>query len=328
MSRIKTGQVIGLFLVVTAAVLSLVLGSVSINLSHGFLHPNSIPDGVILWDERLPRTLLALIIGGGLAVAGTAFQALLQNPLADPYIIGVSGGAAVGGTIAATLLPFPALGIPVLALTGAAITTFILYRISLAKSGRLQIYHLLLTGVVFNAFAGALILFLRAVLTPQRGVEVLGWLMGSLTMYRPGVFVIAVAGAVVLAGFAFLFYKARAINAISLGREEAMSMGVDADRLQMHVFIVASVITGITVAFAGLIGFVGIIVPHAVRLVFGPDHSKVLPWSLLMGGAFLCLSDIVVRLGFRLYGSELPVGVFTALVGGPLFIHMLRKTHV
>jgi len=326
MSRVKT-ITIGVGIVLAATTLSLILGPVSIDLTRGFFHPNSIPDGVVLWNERLPRTLLALLIGGGLAVAGTAFQALLQNPLADPYIIGVSGGAAVGGTIAATILPWPALGIPVLALVGAAITTFLLYRLSLDTTGRLRVYHLLLTGVIFNAFAGALILLLRAVLTPQRGVEALGWLMGSLTMYRPDNRMIIAAGIVVLAGFAFLLYKARAINVISLGREEAMSLGVDADRLQMEVFVVASVITGITVAFAGLIGFVGIIVPHAVRLVTGPDHTKVLPWSLLMGGAFLCLSDVVVRLGFRVYGSELPVGVFTALVGGPLFIHMLRKGH-
>lgn len=327
MSRAKTGTIAGVLLLVTTVVLSLVSGAVNIDLTRAFLHPYSMPDGVVLWNERLPRTLLALIIGGGLAVAGTAFQALLQNPLADPYIIGVSGGAAVGGTIAATLLPYPAIGIPVLALTGAAATTFLLYRLSLDTRGRLKIYQLLLTGVIFNAFAGALILLLRAVLTPQRGVEALGWLMGSLTMYRPGIWVITAAGIVVLAGFAFLFYKARAINVIALGRQEAMAMGVDADRLQVQVFVVASVITGITVAFAGLIGFVGIIVPHAVRLVTGPDHTRVLPWSLLMGGAFLLLSDIVVRMGFRVYGSELPVGVFTALVGGPIFIHLLRKTH-
>ncbi len=316
-----------MFLVVVAALLSLMLGPVSIDIGRGLFHPNSMPDGVVLWGERMPRTILAMLIGGGLAVAGTAFQALLQNPLADPYIIGVSGGAAVGGTIAATLLPFPSVGVPVLALAGAGISTFLLYRLSVDTSGRLRVYDLLLTGVIFNAFAGALILLLRAVLTPQRGIEVLGWLMGSLAMYRPGSWMVCGAGVVILSAFVFLLYKARAINAIALGRQEAMALGVDADRLQIQVFIAASMITGITVAFVGLIGFVGIVVPHAVRLVTGPDHTKVLPWSLLMGGVFLCLSDVVVRLGFRLYGSELPVGVFTALVGGPLFIHLLRHSH-
>ena len=159
MTRLETS--IGILAVIGAVVLSLATGAVSIDLVTAVLHPKSVPHGVIFWDERLPRTLMALIIGGGLAVAGTGFQALLQNPLADPYIIGVSGGAAVGGTLAAVLLPWPVLTIPSMALIGAALSTWVLYRLSLDATGTLRVYRLLLIGVVFNAFAGAMILLLR-----------------------------------------------------------------------------------------------------------------------------------------------------------------------
>jgi len=280
----------------------------------------------IVLRVRLPRVLLAGLVGASLAVSGVLFQALLRNPLADPYVLGVSGGAALGGIAALSLGGAFGLGysaVPPAAFAGAVATTLLLYLIA-GVGGRVSATNLLLTGVVFNAFASAAIVFLASLSGLSEGASIYLWLIGSLSASR-----VDVAGWVALflaAGLASALPMARSLNLLALGEEGAAQLGVEVERVKRVLLVATSLMVGAAVSVAGLIGFVGLIIPHLLRLVLGPDHRLLLPAAALGGGAFLVLCDTIAR--SLLDGRELPVGAITAIAGGPLFLWLLRRHHL
>lgn len=281
-------------------------------------------DRVILFDVRLPRVLLAAVVGAALATAGAVLQGLLRNPLAEPHMIGVSGGAALGAVVAVVVAGRGGMaeaGVqPLSAAAGALASMAIVYRLATVR-GRLQPYVLLLAGVVYNAFAGALIMCVNALADIYHARNILFWLMGSVATqnYR---LVAAIAVYVVL-GSAWLVAQARALNALSLGEEGALQLGVDVDRTRRSAFFGASLLVGAVVSVSGMIGFVGLIVPHVLRMLLGADHRLLLPASLLGGAIFLVWADTIARTA--LGSVELPVGVVTALCGGPFFVYLLQR---
>jgi iron complex transport system permease protein len=279
----------------------------------------------IVLRVRLPRVVLAALVGASLAVAGTLFQALLRNPLADPYILGVSGGAALGGIIVLALGGALGLGyaaVPPAAFAGAILTILLLFAVS-GGGGRLSPTTLLLTGVVFNAFASAAIVFLASVSGLVEGAGIFLWLIGNLSDAR---FEVAGWVAAFLAlGLACAIPLARGLNLLALGEEPAAQLGIDVERMKRILLGATSLMVGAAVSVSGLIGFVGLIIPHLLRLLFGPDHRLLVPAAALGGAAFLVLCDTVART--LLVGRELPVGAITAIAGGPLFLILLRRHH-
>lgn len=280
-------------------------------------------DRVILVRIRLPRALLAMVVGAGLATAGTVLQALLRNPLADPHMLGVSGGAAVG---AAAMLMLAGVGrlsdvaVPLGAFAGGLVAMLVVYRIG-SVHGLLRPYTFLLAGVVTNAFCGALIMALNALADFFQAHGILFWLLGSLQTQSYAL--AGACGAWVALGLAWLMRHARAFNALSLGEEGAAQLGIDVARVRRTAFVVSSLLVGAAVSVSGMIGFVGLIVPHVTRLLIGADHRLLLPASALTGAIFLLLADTVAR---SLFGAtEIPVGVVTALCGGPFFVYLLRR---
>ncbi len=279
-------------------------------------------DRAVLLQVRLPRVVLAALLGGALTVAGTVFQALLRNPLADPYVLGVSGGASIGGVVALAFGLGRALGgaaVPVLAFAGALGSLLLIRRVA-TVGGRLTVTTVLLTGAIFNAFSAALIYFIQSVASLAQLHAIVFYLMGRIPSYAPGQ--LALVGLVTAAVVAALVLMARDYNALSLGEEGARQMGVDVERVKRRTFVLGSLLTAIAVSVAGLIGFVGLVVPHVLRTVLGPDHRLLLPAAFLGGAAFLVLADLVARV--LVAPTELPVGVVTALVGGPFFLYLLR----
>ena len=316
-----------LTLLLLAVLLYLWVGPVWFNPIKGIFHPSLVPAGVIIWHERIPRLILAIISGAGLSMAGVSFQVLLRNPLADPYIVGVSGGAAIGGVLGMLLLPSIWFAVPIFAILCAFAITLVLFKLSIGP-GRINVLYLLLAGVVFNSFAGAMIMILRVILAPRRSLEVLSWLMGSLSIFHPDYLILLLLLSLTIAAFFLLFYYSRAMDALSLGQQEAMVLGINALSVTRILFLTASFITSIIVSFTGLIGFVGLIVPHAIRLIYGPSHRKLLPLAAILGATFVVLSDMLVRLAFVFTNSELPVGALTALIGGPMFVYLLYRTNL
>ncbi len=281
-------------------------------------------DAVILFGARLGRVLFGMVVGAALAPAGVAFQALLRNPLADPYVLGVSGGASVAATAAIVLgLDAGRLGawtLPAWAFGGAVASVALVYAVGRVR-GRLVPNVALLAGVVWNALAAALIVAMRLLARPNTAHEALYWLTGSLQPLD-GARLAALTGYVVV-GLIALFRYAAPMNALALGDEAAHAVGVDTESARRVIFVAASLITGAAVAFAGPIGFVGIIVPHGLRALLGPDHRVLLPASALLGGAFLVAADTGARVAFLALGSEPTVGVITALLGVPFFLVVL-----
>lgn len=281
------------------------------------------PTAEIVLQIRLPRALLAAIVGAGLATAGALLQALLQNPLADPYVLGISGGAALAGVAALALGGGLWLGgstVPLVAFAGALGASLLLYAIA-AAGGRAPAHSLLLTGVVFNAFASSLIVFVTSAADLSRVASVFLWLIGAI---RP-VELPLIAGVAALSalGLAIALRHAYALNLLAQGDATAAHLGVDVPRLRRNVLAASALLIGASVAVSGLIGFVGLIVPHLVRLTIGSDHRTLLPASALAGAAFLLSADTLARV--VLAPIELPVGALTALVGGPLFLVLLRR---
>lgn len=278
--------------------------------------------GVILFQVRLPRVLLGLLVGSCLASVGVALQALLRNPLADPYVLGVSSGAALGVAIAVlfgvgtTVLALSLL--PVCGFVGGLVALAVIYRMA-ATADRLPIHSVLLAGVILNAIFSALIMFITSIMEPNRSFGMMAWLMGSLT--APSYPVLVALSGYLLLGLVLLFKQVRVLNILALGEEPARSLGIDTERTKRFIFLLSALMTGAVVSFSGMIGFIGMIVPHAVRLVVGADHRLLLPASALVGGMFLMVADTVARTVF--VPSEVPVGVITALAGGPFFVYLL-----
>jgi iron complex transport system permease protein len=294
------------------------------------------PDRAILLGLRLPRAVLAALVGAALAGAGTALQALLRNPLAEPFVLGVSGGAALGGSlvllasVALSAVSGPAgalLGaappVAVGAVIGAVLSTLLVFGLG-RIGGRLVPEAALLVGIVFNAFVAGVISLLKLLAPPDQASRLLYWLMGAIG-YETGE-TLAVGAAFILVALAALVLLSARLNLLALGDEEAASLGVDVRRVRAQVFFAASAATGAAVALAGMVGFVGLIVPHLVRKVVGPDHRLLLPASTLFGAAFLVLADALARLAFLPLGTEPPVGAVTAFLGGPFFLWLLRRS--
>jgi iron complex transport system permease protein len=281
-------------------------------------------DRRIVVDLRLPRALLGLLVGGGLAIAGATFQALLRNPLAEPYILGISGGAALGA-ISVIALGFgagAAWGLPVASFAGALLAILLVFRVAAAADRALDVRVLLLAGVVVGAFFTAGVAFILSLSQAETVRTAMHWMMGSLALADWSD--VAVTSAYTLPAAAVLLALSRPLNALSIGEETASYLGTDVERVKRIGFAVASLITAAGVAIAGIIGFVGLIVPHGVRLLVGSDHRVVLPLSFLAGATFLTLADILARTVHQ--PTEIPIGVVTAFVGVPLFLVLLRRS--
>ncbi len=296
-------------------------------------------DRAILLHARLPRVLLGVIAGGGLAITGACFQALLRNPLAEPYVLGVAGGAALGATLALALGAASLVAVFGSSLTALAAATFgllataVVYGASSRASreggeGRGSATTTLLAGVIVNAIAAAAITFVKTLVPGDVARQLLFWLAGFLDVPAPGP--LAVVATCVALGSIVLLREAPRLNLLALGDDHAGHLGVDVRRLERRLFIGSSLVVGAVVASCGMIGFVGLLVPHVVRrLTRSADQRVVVPTSLIAGAAMLVLCDAGARLIFRWAHTEPPVGAITALLGGPLFLVLLvgRQGH-
>jgi iron complex transport system permease protein len=309
-------------LVLLSAIAGAAFGSVHISLARALGDPHS-PDHAIFFSARLPRVLMGAAVGAALAAVGAALQALVRNPLAEGGILGISGGGAFGAIVALVFVAgrtSAVAAVPVCAFGAALLSTVAVYRLAVVD-GRLEPFTLLLVGVIFNSIWGAAIMLLNSVVNYYYVHDIVFWLMGSLEAPTYGeVAMVAVLG---IAGFAVLMAHARDLNLLSLGDEAAGELGVDVDRMRRLVFLATSVMIAAAVSVSGIISFVGLIVPHVLRLAFGADHRLLLPASFLGGAAFLVLADLLARVAIA--PTELPVGAITALCGGPFFIYMLRR---
>ncbi|GAB4260786.1 MAG: iron ABC transporter permease [Deferrisomatales bacterium] len=276
-------------------------------------------EAAVIWRVRLPRALVAALVGASLASAGGAFQGLLRNPLADPYLLGVSGGAALGAVAALTLGLSGPLALPAAAFAGALGALAVVYAV--ARAHRASPHTLILSGVMVGSFAAALLLFLLW-LAPSRAAQAaIFWLAGDLSGAEPGH--LPGASAWGAAAFGLLWLQAPALDLFTQGEETAADLGLEVGRARLLLFAAAGGLTACAVALGGLVGFVGLVVPHAVRMLWGPAHRRLLPASAVLGAAFLLAADALARA--VLAPAEVPVGVITALVGAPFFLYLLRR---
>jgi iron complex transport system permease protein len=275
----------------------------------------------ILFDIRLPRVLLGACVGASLAVAGASLQALLRNPLAEPYLLGVSNGAALGTLIAFVFFEQFAFSRPIFAFAGAAIATFAVYQMAKSRAG-MNVERLVLSGVIVTTFLSSIIVLLTSVLDAARLRGYTFWLLGDLSQATKQGFYFTLAAAV--AGTIILTSQARALNLMMIGERDAFDFGVEVGRVRTIVFAMASVLVGMSVAASGSVGYVGLIVPHLVRMSVGSDNRLVVPLSAIAGAIFVVLADTAARTAIA--PRELPVGAITALIGAPLFIYLLRRS--
>lgn len=278
----------------------------------------------VLFRLRLPRVLMAGLVGASLALVGAALQALFRNPLAEPFTLGVSGGASLGASLAIALgLGINVMGVPIIfvsAFGGAALSVLLVYRLARSGGGVMLPGALLLAGVVLNLCASACVLVIQYVTDYDRALQILRWMIGSIDVV--GFDLLWRMLILLLPGWLILGAYARDLHLLATGEESAASLGVDVPRTERIVFVASSLIIGVTVSVGGAIGFVGLIVPHAARLLFGQDVRLLLPASFLLGASFLVLADTLARVAIS--PSELPVGAITALLGGPVFLMLLR----
>jgi iron complex transport system permease protein len=275
---------------------------------------------MILAKIRLPRILLAGVVGFTLSLGGVVFQALLRNPLAEPFILGISSGAAIGAIVGIVLGLGFTVGVPLLSFISALTTILLVMGIS-SRHGGLESSTLLLTGVIVNAFFTAIIMFFITTTSDSRLHSMLFWLYGDLSQSKYIQLSICLPLVLIVSGIIYVF--SRHLNLMVGGEESALQMGVEVEMLKWISFIGISLITGVVVSFSGIIGFVGLIVPHLMRMILGPDHRLLIPASALGGAVFLVAADTVART--IISPSELPVGVITAFLGAPFFIYLLKK---
>ncbi len=282
----------------------------------------SAPDAAIIRQLRVPRALLGFMVGGGLAVSGAVLQALIRNPLADPYLLGLSGGSALGAVLVISLGLGGVWTLPLAALGGALAALALVYRLSLVQGRRLDAHILLLAGVVVSAFAGAVVSAVLVLSTASQLRNAFLWMLGGLSGASWQSLLVFLAYAIL--PLAALAWHARAFDLLALGDETARHLGTDPEQLKRVAFLATGLLTAVSVAACGMIGFVGLVVPHALRRLWGPLHAQLLPAAFLAGGAFLVLADALAR--SIAPPLELPVGVVTALVGVPLFAVLLRRS--
>jgi len=334
MTQVLTAKSLGIRITLCLAALAAVMclcalmGSQKVSLKKVFAGPGGSPgenvDYEILLGVRLPRVVLAALVGAALASAGVVLQAILRNPLADPYILGISSGAGLGAIIVVlsgvTWTFWGGSPIAVFAFAGAIITVWLVWLVGRA-TGKSQITNLLLAGVVINAFLSAVIMFLTSIARSDQVSSTIFWLMGNIT--EKDLSVLGVSAGCILAGIIGLFGVAYRLNILSLGEQEAKGLGVNTAKTRIVAFTLAAFITAVAVSLSGLVGFVGLIVPHGVRLVCGPDHRQLLPISAIVGAAFLVAADTLART--IVAPAQLPVGVITAIAGGPFFLFLLAR---
>lgn len=281
------------------------------------------PHEAVLWQIRFPRVVLSVLIGAALGVAGAAMQGVFGNPLAEPGIIGVSSGAAVGaiGAIVLGVSAFGEWSVIVAAFLGGLIATFAVYLLS-RSGGRTEVVTLVLTGIAINAVAGAIIGLLTFLADDAELRSISFWSLGSIGGATWPV--VAAVAPFTAAGLVLIPFFARALDVLALGERGARHLGVDTERVRVGVILLAALLTGAAVAAAGIIGFVGLVVPHLIRLAVGPGHRVLLPASALAGAIVLLAADLAART--LAVPAELPIGVLTALIGGPFFLWLLRRT--
>ncbi|MBM4763596.1 iron ABC transporter permease [Bacillus sp. B15-48] len=328
--------IIGLFLSIT---LSIMLGPVPIHavtvwkiaLSHIPVLGEMITEDWtsaqrnIIWEIRFPRVLLGATVGAGLALVGAAIQALVRNSLADPYILGVSSGASVGATLVILFGAFSLFGVyalSVAAFLGALLSVVLVFFLA-QVGGRISTIRLLLAGIAISMILSALTNFIVISAPDEEGIRsAMFWMMGSLTGAKWESLPVAVIA--VIGTFIFLTFQSRSLNLLLMGEDTAATLGININVFRKILIVVTALLTGVLVAVSGAIGFVGLMVPHIVRLLVGSDHKRVLPISLLFGAVFMIWADVVARL--IVAPEELPIGIVTALCGGPFFIWLLRKS--
>ena len=312
-------------LLLLVAAISLLLGTAEVSLNQviglfsGDLQMED-PARLIILKIRLPRVILAGLVGFSLSLGGVVFQALLRNPLADPFILGVSSGSAFGAVLGIVFGFSFSLGIPMMSFAGALLTIYLLMILGARRMG-MESSTILLTGVIINAFFTAIIMFFISISADARLHSMLYWLYGDLSQSRYGP--LAVIAPVLVIASIILYRFSRHLNLMTAGEETALQLGVEVERAKKTCFLVVSLIIGLVVAFSGLIGFIGLIVPHLGRMVFGSDHRLLIPIAALGGASFLIAADTLART--IISPSELPVGVITAFMGAPFFIYLLRK---
>lgn len=274
----------------------------------------------ILFDVRLPRILLGATVGASLALAGASLQSLLRNPLAEPYLLGVSNGAALGTMLAFVFFSAFDWARPLFAIGGAGLATLTVYQMAKSRAG-MNVERLVLSGVIVTTFLSSLLVLLTTLLDAAKLRSFTFWLLGDLSQATSNGFyltLIAVTGGVIL-----LSSQARALNLMMIGERDAFDFGVETNRVRLIVFTTASALVGISVAASGSVGYVGLIVPHLIRLIIGSDNRLVIPFSALAGACFVVAADTIARTAIA--PRELPVGAITALIGAPLFIYLLRR---
>lgn len=317
---------LALLLLVLAVVLAVSIGSVPIPVPqviraiwHGVLGEVSTTSDTIIWQVRLPRVLTAALVGGALALSGAAYQGIFRNPLAEPYLLGVASGAGLGAALGIVYASSLTFGVPLLSFVGALLSVFAVIALA-RRGGRLPIVSLILAGVVIGSLASAATSFVM-LQGQEKAAAVLAWLLGSfalsswskLTLLTPIVLVTAL----------ILWASSRALNLLQLGDAQATQLGLNVEAVRFALIAVSTLSTAMAVSLAGIIGFVGLMVPHAVRLLLGPDHRTLLPMSLILGGLFMVLADLTART--LISPVELPVGIITALTGAPFFLWLLKR---
>ncbi len=275
----------------------------------------------ILYDIRLPRILLGACVGASLAVAGAGLQSLLRNPLAEPYLLGVSNGAALGTMLAFVIFERLELSRPILAFAGAGLATLAVYRMAKSRAG-MNVERLVLSGVIVTTFLSSVIVMLTTLLDAAKLRSFTFWLLGDLSQATTNGVYLSL-GAVVI-GTIILMSQARALNLMMVGERDAFDFGVEVGRVRILVFGASSLVVGAAVAASGSVGYVGLIVPHLVRLSVGSDNRLVVPFSAIAGAIFVVFADTIARTAIA--PRELPVGAVTALIGAPLFIYLLRRS--
>ncbi|MGR3764580.1 FecCD family ABC transporter permease [Rossellomorea sp. NS-SX7] len=278
----------------------------------------------IVFSIRLPRVLLALLVGSSLAIAGASFQGLLRNPLADPYTLGMSSGASVGAVVTLFFnISLPFLGLftlPVISIIGSLLTVFLVLTFARKVDRTMKVETIILTGIIFSSFLGSVISLMIA-LSGEELRQIIGWLLGSVSMR--GWDYIFIVLPFFAAGTLILMFNSKELNGMSFGEEQARHIGISVQKRKYMVLIAGSTLTGAAVAVSGTIGFVGLVIPHFIRRIIGYDHQHVLPLSVISGGAFLVVADLISRTVIS--PSELPIGVITALIGAPIFAYILLK---
>lgn len=274
----------------------------------------------ILFDVRLPRILLGAGTGACLAVAGASFQSLLRNPLAEPYLLGVSNGAALGTMVAFAFFGQFEVARPIFAFGGACLSTFAVYQFARSRTG-MNTERLVLSGVIVTTFLSSIIVLLTTLLDTTRLRSFTFWLLGDLSQAAPNSFYAVLIAAIF--GTIVLMIMARSLNLMMIGERDAFDFGVDVGKTRLIVFATASALVGITVASSGSVGYVGLVVPHIVRLIIGSDNRNVIPTTAFAGAIFVVFADTIARAAIA--PRELPVGAITALIGAPMFIFLLRR---